>query len=82
MSQKNLKTVLKRICELQPSYTSENTPAMQERGKLIRHSLTSEIKLVKSTPPTASGGKLEMMIGWDIDEWLATPTAFRVERRT
>jgi len=44
--------------------------------------IVSEIKLVKSTPPTASGGKLEMMIGWDIDEWLATPTAFRVERET
>ena len=43
--------------------------------------IVSEIKLVKSTPPTASGGKLEMMIGWDIDEWLATPTAFRVERK-
>ena len=37
---------------------------------------------VKSTPPTASGGKLEMMIGWDIDEWLATPTTFRLERET
>ena len=45
MSQKNLKTVLKRICELQPNYTSENTPAMQERGKLIRQSLKSKIPI-------------------------------------
>ena len=42
--------------------------------------IVSEIKLVKSTPPTASGGKLEVLIGWDIDQWQATPTAFRVER--
>jgi hypothetical protein len=27
---------LGRICGLQPSYTSTNTPEMQERGRLIR----------------------------------------------
>ena len=42
--------------------------------------IVSEIKLVKSTPPTASGGKLEVLVGWDIDQWRTTPTAFRVER--
>ena len=42
--------------------------------------IVSEIKLVKSTPPKASGGKLEVLIGWDIDQWRTTPTAFRVER--
>ncbi len=31
-----LKNDLKRICELQPSYTSLNTPEMQERGGLLR----------------------------------------------
>ena len=44
MSQESLKIVLKRICELQPNYSSENTPAMQERGELIRRSLTAEIR--------------------------------------
>ncbi len=30
--------------------------------------------------PGASGGTLEALIGWDIDEWLVEPTAFRVSR--
>ena len=34
-----------------------------------------------STGPTASGGSLEALVGWDIDEWLLEPTAFRVSRR-
>jgi len=49
MSQESLKVILKRICELQPSYSSENTPAMRERGELIRRSLTAEIK-ARSVP--------------------------------
>lgn len=28
----------------------------------------------------ASGGTLEALIGWDIDEWMLEPTAFRVSR--
>lgn len=35
---------LKRICELQPNYSSENTPAMQERGRLVRQVLPSEFR--------------------------------------
>lgn len=35
---------LRRICELQPSYSSENTPAMQERGHLVRRVLTQELR--------------------------------------
>lgn len=31
--------------------------------------------------PTASGGNLEALVGWDIDTWSLTPTAFRVSRR-
>jgi len=34
----------------------------------------------EQTPPRASGGILETLIGWDIDEWLIKPTAFRVSR--
>ena len=43
--------------------------------------IVSSIKLTKGATPTASGGKLDMRIGWDIDEWVLTPTAFRVERK-
>lgn len=35
---------LKRICELQPAYSSKNTPAMQERGKIIREQLRPAIE--------------------------------------
>lgn len=35
--------VLARICELQRSYSSRNTPEMQERGRLIRSVLPQEI---------------------------------------
>lgn len=30
--------------------------------------------------PSASGGKLEALVGWDIDAWFLEPTAFRVSR--
>lgn len=30
--------------------------------------------------PSADGGKLEALVGWDIDQWLLEPTAFRVSR--
>ena len=36
----------------------------------------------KLTPPKASGGILEPLVGWDIDEWDLKPTAFRVSRNT
>lgn len=39
-----LKAIIKRICELQPKYSSSNTSEMQERGKLIRSDLTQELR--------------------------------------
>jgi hypothetical protein len=39
-----LKATIKRICELQPKYSSSNTPEMQERGNLIRSDLTKELR--------------------------------------
>ncbi len=39
-----LAATLKRICELQPHYSSSNTPEMQERGVLIRSDLAGEIR--------------------------------------
>lgn len=32
--------------------------------------------------PAAHSGALEVLIGWDIDEWLLKPTAYRVSRKT
>ena len=37
-------STIKRICELQPSYSSENTPDMNERGRLVRTVLASELR--------------------------------------
>lgn len=31
---------------------------------------------------TAQGGQLEIFLPWDIDEWTAAPTAYRLERKT
>jgi MrcB-like, N-terminal domain/Domain of unknown function (DUF3883) len=39
-----IKSILKRICELQPKYSSSNTPEMQERGELVRNNLAGELK--------------------------------------
>ncbi len=39
-----LKATIKRICELQPKYSSSNTPEMQERGNLIRSDRTQELR--------------------------------------
>ena len=44
MSQDKLKAIIKQICDLQPSYSSENTVEMQERGRLIRSELVSELR--------------------------------------
>lgn len=35
---------LKRICALQPAYSSDNTAEMRERGQLIRHNLPDEFR--------------------------------------
>jgi hypothetical protein len=35
---------LRRICELQPRYSSKNTAEMQERGKLVRRTLVAEVE--------------------------------------
>ena len=46
---------LRRICELQPLYSSENTEEMQERGRLIRQVLVDEIKVLKESLARALG---------------------------
>ena len=37
---------IKRILELQPLHTPENTPPMQQRGLLVRHELIGEIRAI------------------------------------
>lgn len=41
---RQLKATIKRICDLQPLYSSSNTPEMQERGNLIRTDLAQELR--------------------------------------
>jgi hypothetical protein len=39
-----MRETLRRICDLQPQYASENTPAMKERGVLIRRELSNHLR--------------------------------------
>lgn len=47
--------ILERICELQPQYSAENTPAMQERGRLVRRNLKTELAGLRPRLATALG---------------------------
>ena len=51
----------------------------KEKGKTAL-AVVSSIKLIKGETPIASGGILDMKIGWDIDDWKIQPTAYRLER--
>ena len=51
---KMIKTI-RRILELQPHYSSNNTPEMQERGRLIRNKLVAEIRALSRPPSDALG---------------------------
>lgn len=42
--------------------------------------IVSAIKLQKGSTPEASDGNIEISIGWEIDKWIAIPTAFRLEK--
>jgi hypothetical protein len=50
-----MKGELKRICELQPSYSDKNTPEMQERGALLRGPLKMAIEALRPTLAPALG---------------------------
>jgi hypothetical protein len=44
--------------------------------------IVSKIRLVREERgPSASGGEVEGLLHWDIDEWVADPIAFQVSRR-
>jgi hypothetical protein len=52
----------------------------REKGKTALV-IVSGIRLTKGTPvPVASGGEVEALVGWDIDEWELQATAFRLAR--
>jgi hypothetical protein len=42
-----MKDALKRICELQPSYSAANTPEMQERGAMLRGEVKPAIESMR-----------------------------------
>lgn len=46
---------LQRICALQPEYSSQNTPAMQERGHLVRHVLREQLRTIRPQLVVALG---------------------------
>ena len=44
--------------------------------------IVSKIRLNRdAVEPTASGGNIEPMLGWDINQWLTEPIAFQVSRQ-
>jgi hypothetical protein len=51
----SVRETLERICELQPQYSAENTPEMQERGRLVRNNLRAEIDALRSRLTSALG---------------------------
>jgi hypothetical protein len=42
--------------------------------------IVSNIKLIRDEIITTNGGKLEALLGWNIDEWITEPVAFQVSR--
>jgi|688.fasta_scaffold464164_2 hypothetical protein len=52
----------------------------RERGSTVLV-IVHSIRLDRAGPmPTATGGTIWAEVGWDIDKWIQTPTAFRVSR--
>ena len=50
-----MREILKRICELQPLYSSKNTSEMQERGQLVRQVLTENLRRLEGDLSEALG---------------------------
>ena len=51
-----------------------------ERGQTAL-AIVSEISLKKGQNPIASFGKIDVFIGWDIDDWELEPTAYKVSKK-
>jgi len=50
-----------------------------EKGKTVL-SIVSNISLERDTDLHAYGGIIEVLMGWNIDDWSITPTSYRIER--
>ena len=50
-----MKHALKRVCELQPRYSAENTTEMQERGTVLRREIKPAIEALKPSLSAALG---------------------------
>ena len=59
--------------------TANEVDLHQTRKGETALAIVSSIKLIRDAEPKASGGIVDMMIGWDIDQWSLTPTAYKVE---
>jgi hypothetical protein len=42
--------------------------------------IVSGIRLTRGATPNASGGSVEALMQWDIDQWVLEPVAFQVSR--
>lgn len=60
--------------------TANEVNLHKERKGQTALAIVSSILLTKGAEPLADGGRLDMQVGWDIDEWKAVPTAYRLER--
>ena len=60
--------------------TANEVNLHKERKGQTALAIVSSILLTKGAEPLADGGRLDMQVGWDIDEWKAVPTAYRFER--
>jgi hypothetical protein len=65
---------LRRICDLQPSYSPNNTPEMQERGQLIRHALPDEFRSMSAELRTALGPMFGPEFGVDASDGIGRKT--------
>ena len=60
--------------------TANEVALHQEKKGQTALAIVSAIKLQKGTETKATSGRLDMNIGWDIDDWVARPTAYRLEK--
>lgn len=51
----------------------------EEKGSTVLI-LVSSINLVKGDKPVCDGGTIEVLLDWQIDDWLLEPTSYRVKR--
>tara|TARA_B100001057_G_scaffold497223_1_gene600783 strand:+ start:5599 stop:5787 length:189 start_codon:yes stop_codon:yes gene_type:complete len=60
--------------------TSNEISLHQKEQRFTALALLSQINVVKGAEPICNGGKLEVLLVWQIDEWSFEPTSYRVTR--